>query len=393
MTRLARRRLFEPAFMPVLVSAVILALSVGGTPADGAGEDLTVPFITPKTGSGANFATQWLNGANMAAEEINAAGGVAQRKLRFSVEDDGSDPNRGASTAKRIGPDSVVVLLDTISTVAVATVPALNQQGVVALLPGTSRIQVVQENRPWSFSTFPELKSTFVDSIALWKQREQIKRVAIATDAADAGTQNQRQWIAEALTKAGLSVADEATFVTTDVDFTAVASRLKRANADGVIVVALPQQAGAVIAEARKQGIKSSIWVSRASWDPNVLRKVVGPQGLEGVYTSEIFSVTDTRPKVAAFVNAYKKKYTTIPDGIAALSYESVYLLKDAVEKLRLTLSPAKRTAEREALRDYLAKLDWNGPFGNVKMGSDGVVKRDSLTLRMDASGNALPSQ
>ena len=104
-------------------------------------------------------------------------------------------------------------------------------------------------------------------------------------------------------------------------------------------------------------------FIGSDGWD-GVLAKVVDPKVLEGATFLSPFYATDTDPKIQAFAAAYKEKYNAVPDQFAADGYDSVYVIKAALEKAGSTKS--------EDLIKAMTEIQVSGLTGDVTFTADG---------------------
>ena len=149
----------------------------------------------------------------------------------------------------------------------------------------------------------------------------------------------------------GGSVVAKESYGTGDKDFNAQLTKIKAANPD---VVYLPDYYGTVALIAkqlRAQGINTPI-VGADGWDG--LTENAGDEVLNGYYSNH-YAEDSTSPAVQKFVKAFQKKYNKAPNSFAALGYDSVYMLKDAMLKAGTTKDSEKIRAAYESTNgDYV---------------------------------------
>ena len=161
-------------------------------------------------------------------------------------------------------------------------------------------------------------------------------------------------FVAEYTSLGGKVVAKES-YNTGDKDFNAQLTKIKSAKPD---VVYLPDYYGTVALIAkqlRAQGINTPI-VGADGWDG--LTGNAGDEVLNGYYSNHYAEDSDS-PAVQKFVNSFKAKYGKSPNSFATLGYDSVYMLKDAMEKSGTTTDVAK-------IRDAFEKTDGNYVTGHI---------------------------
>jgi branched-chain amino acid transport system substrate-binding protein len=157
----------------------------------------------------------------------------------------------------------------------------------------------------------------------------------------------------------GGQVLEEFSFSSGDTDFRAQLSSLKSLQPDVVFVPAYYTEAALILREARQLGVKAP-FVGGEGWDSPSLVSVAGKSADGSFYTNH-FSPDDPEPLVQTFVRAYKAKYGTSPDALAALWYDGAGLLADAIRRAG--------SAEPAKIRDALATTKgFLGVTGNISL-------------------------
>ena len=169
------------------------------------------------------------------------------------------------------------------------------------------------------------------------------------------------------------------TYSTGDKDFNAQLTKIKNANPDVVYLPDYYSTVALIVKQLRAQGINTPI-VGADGWDG--LTENAGDEVLNGFYSNH-YAADSTEPKVKNFVTSYKEKYSLTPTAFAALGYDSVYMLKDAILKAGKVDSEAVRAALEATNGDYVTgHLTFNEKHNPVKgavivelvKGSDGKL-------------------
>jgi branched-chain amino acid transport system substrate-binding protein len=150
--------------------------------------------------------------------------------------------------------------------------------------------------------------------------------------------------------KEGGTITGQQSYSGGDKDFSAQLTAIKADNPQVIFLPAYYTEAPLIIRQARQLGITIP-FIGGDGWDSPELVQV-GGDAVEGCYFSNHFSNQSTDPQVVAFVQNYRKKYGEDPDAMAALSYDSVNLLADAMKRAGTT-DPAKVTAALAATKDF----------------------------------------
>jgi branched-chain amino acid transport system substrate-binding protein len=148
----------------------------------------------------------------------------------------------------------------------------------------------------------------------------------------------------------GTIVAEEG-FVKGDRDFNATLTKIKGSNPDFIYVPGYYEEVAPLIKQARELGITAPIG-GGDGWDSPDMISVAGAEALNNTFFTNHYSSQDTDPKVVDFVEAFKAKYNKEPDSFAALGYDCVQLLVQAITEANST-DPQKITDALANIKDF----------------------------------------
>jgi branched-chain amino acid transport system substrate-binding protein len=157
----------------------------------------------------------------------------------------------------------------------------------------------------------------------------------------------------------GGTIIHEDFFQTGDKDFSAHITKLKNVDADAVFIAAIPNEAGVTVKQIRESGIDIPI-ISADGFDTELVAEVPGPKLADDVYFSTHAYRESDRPEVEEFIEAYNEEYGRDPENaFAALGFDAVGLIADAIERAG--------TTESEALKEALAEtMNYQAVTGKV---------------------------
>jgi branched-chain amino acid transport system substrate-binding protein len=157
-----------------------------------------------------------------------------------------------------------------------------------------------------------------------------------------------------------------------DKDFNAQLTSIKASNPDGIFVPGYYTEVGLIALQAKQLGLTVPIF-GGDGWESSSLVPI-GGAALEGDYFSTHFSPEDTSPAVQNFVKQYKQKFNETPDAMAALGYDSVMILADAMKKTGST--------DGAKVRDALAaEKDFPGVTGSLTMDANRNASKPAVIL------------
>jgi len=330
------------------------ACQSGGSNAD----KVRIGVFMSLTGSTANFGISSTNGIKLAAEEVNAKGGINGKQIDILVQDDRSDASEAATiVTKFVTQDQVHAILGEVaSSRSIAAAPIAQNAKIPMLTPSSTNPEVTKKGN-FIF------RSCFIDpvqgaAIAQFAARTLgAKRAAIMVDRKNDYSTGLESVITATFTKMGGQMVAVQSYQEGDQDFNAQLTSLKGANPEVIFVPGYYNDVGLIAKQARDKGIKVPL-LGGDGWD-SVQLYAIGGTALNGSYFSNHYSPFDTDPKVQKFVNDYKAHYGTVPDALAATAYDAANIMFDAIKRAN--------SLDGTAIRDALAATkDFPGVTGNV---------------------------
>lgn len=364
----------------VLLSACSAAPGGKGAVAGGGnkqeGDTIKIGVNLELSGGVAAYGNAEKNGVELAVEQINADGGILGKKVKLVVKDNKSDNNEAATVAANlVTNDKVVAVVGPATSGAMKTViPNMTKAKVPVITPSATDDSVTLQGKKVQDYVF---RSCFQDSfqgIILAKYAtENLKadKVAILAD-------NSSDY-AIGLTKAFKSeykgdIVFEENFTQDDKDFQAILTKLKGKDFDAIYVPGYYTQAGLIIKQARELGIDKPIIGADGFGDEKMVQ-TAGAANVNNVFYSAHFSTqAPANDKVQPFIDAYRKKYNEEPSAFNALAYDSVYMIKQAIED--------QKSADSAAITKGLANLkDFEGVTGSITMDKNHNPEKSLVVL------------
>jgi branched-chain amino acid transport system substrate-binding protein len=308
---------------------------------------IRIGLVAEITGQAAEAGVYTVNGAKLAIEDINKAGGVLGRPVELHVEDSqGSNPGAVLAFTKLFSRRDIPVIVGPIrSTQIQAASPSIAKAGIPVMIGGTDP-SLTRVNNRWVFRCRPnDLYSSKV--IADFGVNDlKLKKWAIihSTDAFGNGGMNA---LAAELKKFGIEPVLVQGFTNNTVDFTPVVLAIKRANPE-VIGTYIPfsTDQGIFAKQLRQLGVQTA-WVGSPTTVSETAMKLAG-DALHGSYAVTDFNA-GANDVARAYARSYRERYKIDADNYSAWTY-------DAVSLLALAMNNAKST-EPEAVRKALVGL------------------------------------
>ncbi len=329
----------------VLVAAMMTAaLSGCGSSSaasnDAAGTDAAsgavfkIGGIGPLTGAAAAYGISVKQGAQVAIDEINQAGGVQVGDTTYTFdmifEDDEATEDKAIQAYNTVMDEGINALMGCVTSGAcVAIVDQTAADGILQITPSGSAEGCIKNDNAFRICfSDPEQGIAMADYMidTLGKNK-----VAVIYNNADEYSTGLRQAFEdEVAAKGGTVVASEA-FATGDVDFNTQLTKIKNSDAEIIYVPAYYQDATYITKQASEMGMTLP-FLGSDGWD-GVLGTVTDTKTVEGVIFSSPFCASVDDAKVKTFVDAYQTAYDAVPDQFAADGYDCVYTFKAAMEQ------------------------------------------------------------
>jgi branched-chain amino acid transport system substrate-binding protein len=331
------------------------------------------------TGSTANFGISSVNGIKMAADEVNAAGGINGKLVELKVEDDRSDASEAATiVTKFVTQDQVHAILGEVaSSRSIAAAPIAQNAKIPMLTPSSTNPEVTKKG-DYIF------RSCFIDpvqgaAIGQFAARTlNAKRGAIMVDRKNDYSTGLAKNITETFTRLGGTMVATTSYQEGDQDFNAQLTSLKGSNPEVIFVPGYYNDVGLIAKQARDKGITVPL-VGGDGWDSAQLY-AIGGSALDGCFFSNHYSPFDTDPKVQKFVNDYKARYGGIPDALAATAYDAALIMFDAIKRAN--------SLDGKAIRDALAATkEFPGVTGKVTFNENRDAVKPIVMIEIKPGG------
>jgi branched-chain amino acid transport system substrate-binding protein len=367
----------------ITAAAWILAGALGlATFAARAADPIKVGMVAPLTGPGAESGRFQTQGAKLAADEVNKAGGVLGRPLELVIEDDQTtNPGVVLAFSKLAGNAEFAAFLGPIrSTQVHAMAPDAVKVGKPVLIGGTDPALTHMGN-PWFFRFRPhDVYSARV--IADYGAKTLGKKKWAIVHSTDAFGTNGMKNLVESLKGMGIEPVLVQGYPNNSQDFTPVALAVKQSGADvmGTYMTFEPDQ-GIFAKQLRQLGVTLT-WVGSPTTVTTTALKLAGP-ALYGSYAVVDFN-RDSSPAAKAFAAKYEAAYKSAPDIFASWSYDAVHVLARAIDDAK-SLEPEKLRQAILAVKGYAgAEGTYNFDQNGDGLHGYNIVKNNNGTVVFD---------
>lgn len=363
----------------IVVAAMVSAMGAGwGLNALAAEKELLIGVNDALTGPGAVYGLPQSNAVQMAAEEINARGGIKagsdNYKLKVISNDDKANPTEATNSVRKlIDRDGVKYLLGFCcsgSTSAVASF--IEKENVVMLVGNAAERAITAKGTPNLFRTRPPADFTGA-AAGTFVGKRGAKNVAVIGSLDVSFYTQYLEAFERELAKSGGKIVAKETFGLKDRDMTPQLTKVRALNPDALLVLGYVEPAAFVYRQATELGMKLPRY-GFTSGSEEQFFKVASSEQMEGVWdlrpTELTIEALDANAKT--YVANYTKKFGAAPSPSSPYAYDQVYVLKNAIEAAgnaddtkKVLAAIRTLTVPKEAVMKYLptngTMFDGNG--------------------------------
>lgn len=316
-------------------SVFLAACSNGGQETAEESDTVKIGSMFELTGSAAGYGTSMNNAVTMAVEEINADGGIDGKEIEIVEYDIQSDETQSAqSTTTLTTSDKVTAIVGPALTGTFqAAIPIANQNEVPIISP-TATDDSVLEKEDGSVYEFA-YRACFTNSYQgtalaqFANENLEAEKAVIFADNSSDYAQGLTQTFEDTFQGEIVSVQN---FTADQTDFSASLTNIEDMDFDVLYVPGYYEQAGPIIKQAREMGITQPI-LGPDGFGNEIIYDLAGEANMTNVFYTSHFAVESEDPKIQEFVSSYREKFDVEPDMFTGLAYDSVQIVKEAIER------------------------------------------------------------
>jgi len=366
----------------ILASVMTITLLAGCGKSETDDSIINIGAIGPLSGDASTYGLSVKDGASLLEKEVNDAGGINGKKIKFIFEDDQADPNSSMQAFNKLVDDEKVcaILGGVTSGATLAIAPNATSKKIPMITPTGTEPTITKTGGEYMF------RGCFVDSFQgeiLGKYATETlgkKTAAVLYNAGSDYSKGIADSFKAKFEAEGGTVTEFLTYNKNDTDFKA---QLTKINSDSPDILVLPDYynvVGLIAKQARGIGIQSQL-LGGDGWESEDLVKIGGDAVNGALYINHYYS-GDSEAAVKDFVDAYTKEYNKEPDSFAALAYDTAKILVKAIEKANST--------DGEAIKTALASMEMDSVTGNIKFGSDRSAIKSAAIIKIDGGAKTL---
>ncbi len=347
--------------LTLLISLLAACGKDGDDKAKGAeGDDDVIKFgsFGPLSGDNAFYGLAVKNGAQLAIDEINEAGGIDGKTIQLVTYDSEGDPTKALQLFNRlVDQDGIKALLGgTFSGESITVGPEANKKQLPMLTPTATNSDVTPGLEYVYRACFIDPYQGGVAAKFASENLGATKAVIFRNTAEDYSV-----GLADNFVKSfpGEVVGDES-YTAEEQDFKAIITKIKGLEPDVIFIPDYSKMVGLIATQIREAGIDVPL-LGGDGWDGV---QVDYAEVVEGNYFTNHYSTDDPTPAVQDFIAKYTETYGEVPNALAALSYDAAYIMAAAFDAADSTDGP-------DVIAE-LAKTEYTGVTGYTTFDADG---------------------
>ncbi len=340
-----------------------------------AGNVIRIGHVAPLSGGDAHLGKDNENGARLAADEINAAGGVKLGDKIYRVEilgeDDRADPKEGTLAAQKLVDAGVVAVVGHLNSGS--SIPAskiYSDAQVAQISPSSTAIKYTDQGFKTTFRVVANDRQQGTAMANYAVDNFKAKKVAIIDDRTAYG-QGLADVVERVVKERGLAVVAREYTDNKASDFNAILTKIRATRPDVIIYGGMDDTAGPMAKQIHQLGIAAPLLAGDGTCSPEFV-KLAG-EGADILTCSRAGEAVEKLPKGAQFENRYKAKFGSDVQIYAPYSYDAVYVAVDAIRRAG--------SLDRAAVTAAVAATDYDGLTGHIAFDAKGDIRNGAISM------------
>jgi branched-chain amino acid transport system substrate-binding protein len=338
-------------------------------------EVIKIGHVAPLTGGIAHLGKDNENGARLAVEEINAAGGLkvgdATIKLELVPEDDKADPKEGTIAAQKIvdsGAVAVVGHLNSGTSIPASKIYA--DASVAQISPSATNPKLTEQGFKTTFRVVANDNQQGGVLANYASDQLKAKTIAIIDDRTAYG-QGLADVVERVAKEKGIKVVAREFTNDKATDFNAILTKVRGAKPDVVMYGGMDATAGPMAKQMKQLGIKSTLLAGDGVCSPEFIKLAGDAAGI--LHCSMAGEAVEKMAKGADFVANYKKRFNADVQVYSPYSYDAVYVIADAIKRAG--------KADRAAITAAMPATNYPGLTGQIAFDEKGDIKGGAISM------------
>lgn len=379
------KKILTRSLLLVLTFAMVLTMFAGCKNNNGDDKKdentLMIGGIGPLTGLAADYGVGVKNGAQIAIDEINKAGGVNGMKLAMNFQDDEHDAEKAVNAYNTLKDANIQLLMGTVTSApCLAVKDKTYADNMFMLTPSGSAVECTMYDNAFRICFNDPNQGR--ESAKYIAEKNFAKKIAIIYDSSDVYSSGIREKFVDESKRHDLEiVADEAFTADSNQDFSVALQKIQESKAELVFLPVYYQQAALILKQADDISLDVKFF-GCDGLDGTVNQLGSDAKIAEGVMLLTPFVADAKDEKTVHFVKAYKEKFNKeIPNQFAADAYDAIYTIKAALEKANVTDATISISDLCDKLVPAMVEIEVDGVTGVMTWTADGEPTKDPKAM------------
>jgi branched-chain amino acid transport system substrate-binding protein len=336
---------------------------------------IKIGHVAPLTGGIAHLGKDNENGARLAVDEINAAGGVKAGdktfKLELLAEDDKADPKEGTLAAQKIVDGGAVAVVGHLNSgTSIPASKIYSDASVAQISPSATNPKLTEQGFKTTFRVVANdnQQGGVLANFAAGEMKA--KTIAIVDDRTAYG-QGLADVVEKVAKEKGVKVVAREFTNDKATDFNAILTKIRAAKPDVVMYGGMDATAGPMAKQMKQLGIKAPMLAGDGVCSPEFIKLAGDAANI--LTCSMAGEAVEKLPKGADFVAKYKAKFNQDVQIYSPYSYDAVYVIAEAIK--------AAGSAERAAITAAIPKTNYGGVTGQITFDEKGDIKGGAISM------------
>ena len=328
---------------------------------------INIGVVGPFTGEGATYGAAMKRGVELALDEVNSKGGILNKKVIATYEDDRLTQKDGINAInKLINANNVQAIIGSAASKVTLAIAPFAERAHVVLISSISTADTIKYSGDYIFRDVPPNKQQGITAAKFVYNDLGKTNAAVFYKNDDYGTSLSSAFIS-AFKALGGKILIVDNYAPDATDFRDQLIKIKSKNPDVIFFPGNYQESGIILRQGKELRIKSIFVGGDGSYSPELI-KIAG-SAADGSYYTLMSLPPDTSKSYIDFKSAYIKKYKEDPDVYSVYSYDAAMVILKAIEKAG--------DYNGEKIKDELYKINYHGVTGDIKFDSYGEVNKD----------------
>jgi len=338
-------------------------------------QTVKIGHVAPLTGGIAHLGKDNENGARMAVDEINAAGGIKigdkTIMLELVAEDDKADPKEGTLAAQKLVDAGVVAVVGHLNSgTSIPASKIYSDANITQISPSATNPRLTEQGFKTTFRVVANDNQQGAVLANFAADQMKAKTIAIIDDRTAYG-QGLADVVERVAKERGLKVVAREFTSDKATDFNAILTKVRAARPDVVMYGGMDATAGPMARQMRQLGIKAPMLAGDGVCSPKFIELAGDAAGI--LTCSKAGEAVEKLPKGPDFVARYRAKFNQDVQIYSPYSYDAVFVIADAIRRAG--------SAERAAITAAMPATNFNGVTGTIAFDAKGDIKGGAISM------------